>query len=346
MSDLSGKQIKGYDLHERIGAGGFGAVYRAYQSTIAREVAIKIILPGHANQPEFIRRFEVEAHLIARLEHLHIVPLYDFWRDPDGAYLVMRWLRGGSLSDRIQSEGAMTIEDAVITIEQIARALNVAHRNHIIHRDIKPGNILLDEDSNAYVADFGIAKDYRQENGVTNPDNVVGSPAYLSPEQARSEPVTPQTDIYSLGVVLYEMLQGQHPFPGLSPIERLFKHLNDPAPLVTTLDGHISDAVNAVIQKATAKDPSQRFADVIEMAQALRDAAQLNVSQAGQTLVELLTPRQQEVLNLIIQGRSNREIADELVLALDTVKGYISEIYRKLNVRSRVQAIVKAETWI
>src|SRR5690606_1633590 len=152
------RTLKAYELQEQIGTGGFGAVYRAYQPAVGREVAVKIILPDFANHPEFIRRFEAEAHLIARLEHLHIVPLYDYWRDPSGAYLVMRYLRGGSLQDALQS-GPCSLEAAALMLDQIAAAVTVAHRNGIIHRDLKPANILLDEDGNAYLSDFGIAQD-------------------------------------------------------------------------------------------------------------------------------------------------------------------------------------------
>src|SRR5215831_2164372 len=150
MQDLSGTVVKGYELRECIGSGGFGAVYRAYQSSIGREVAVKIILPRLANHPDFIRRFETEAQLIARLEHPHIIPLYDYWRDPEGAYLVMRWLRGGSLREALQS-GPFGLEAAAIVLDQITGALASAHRNNVVHRDIKPANILLDEDSNAYL---------------------------------------------------------------------------------------------------------------------------------------------------------------------------------------------------
>jgi serine/threonine protein kinase len=210
MEHQSGDIIKGYELRERIGAGGFGAVYRAHQSSVEREVAIKIILPHFANRPEFIRRFEAEAQLVARLEHPYIVPLYDYWRDPAGAYLVMRFLRNGSLQAALQ-QGAFDLQMTAQVLEQICSALSVAHRNNIIHRDLKPANILLDEESNAYLADFGIAKDLLSIQGEgTQADAVVGSPDYLSPEQARSEPVTPQTDIYSLGATLYEVLEFMH----------------------------------------------------------------------------------------------------------------------------------------
>src|SRR5690349_9294426 len=158
MTDIPQQTIRGYELQELIGEGGFGAIYRAYQPLLKREVAIKVILPQYANNPDFIRRFEVEAELVARLEHPNIVPLFDYWREPDSAYLVMRLLRGGSLKDTL-AKGAIAPEHAATILDQIASALSLAHRNGVIHRDIKPGNILLDDEGNAYLTDFGIAKD-------------------------------------------------------------------------------------------------------------------------------------------------------------------------------------------
>src|SRR5689334_11731475 len=172
MDDLSNHVIKSYEFKECVGTGGFGQVYRAHQPSVGREVAVKVILPQYANQPDFIRRFEVEAQLIAHLEHPHIVPLYDYWRDPEGAYLVMRWLKA-SLRAAIQ-HGPWSVEAASRLLDEIAGALSVAHREGIIHRDIKPDNILLDEDENAYLADFGIAKDLNA-NGSTEQGALVGS---------------------------------------------------------------------------------------------------------------------------------------------------------------------------
>ncbi|HVO69803.1 MAG TPA: protein kinase [Aggregatilineaceae bacterium] len=343
MDNLSGQIIKGYELRERIGAGGFGAVYRAFQTTVGREVAIKIILPGFANHPDFIRRFEAEAQTIARLEHLHIVPLYDYWRDPDGAYLVMRWLKGGSLRDALKTNGPYDVEHTSLLLNQIASALATAHQHHIIHRDLKPGNVLLDEDGNAYLADFGIAKDLMSlKESATQSDVIVGSPDYLSPEQARSETVTPQTDIYSLGVVLYELLSGQHPFPNGSTVQRLYSHLNDPLPAIAKLPDDIRDAVNAVIQKATMKNPAHRYTDAPAMAAAFRAAIALDNKETPTNVVEVLTPREQEILHYMVEGRTNKEIADQLFVTVATVKWYITQMYRKLGVRSRVQAIVRA----
>ncbi len=279
MDDLSGQAIKGYELHDLIGAGGFGAVYRAYQPLIKRDVAMKIILPEYANHPEFIRRFEFEAQLIARLEHIHIVPLYDYWRQPDGAFLIMRLLRGGSLRS-VLKEGPVDPVTAVRVAEQISAALGTAHRRGVVHRDIKPDNILFDEDGNAYLADFGIAKDLREAKlegdssaGLGDEGALTGSPFYLSPEQAQSLPVTPQTDLYSLGIVLYEMLVGEPPFhsdQGLVAI--LLQHINDPVPSVLGKRPDLPSAVDVVIQRATAKEPASRYGDVMSLATDFRRA--------------------------------------------------------------------------
>lgn len=341
MTSMARQSIKGYELLERIGAGGFGAVYRAYQSTVGREVAVKVILPGFANNPDFIRRFEMEAQLVARLEHLHIVPLYDYWRDPHGAYLVMRWLRGGSLQ-RALTEGPFELEPAALLIDQVASGLAAAHSQGVIHCDLKPSNILLDEEGNAYLADFSIARILRNtEGGLTERAGGAGSQNAISPEEAREEPLTPQTDIYSLGILLYETLAGQHPFAGAVAVQRLYQHLNDPLPRIERLNDAVREGVNQVIQKATAKNPKHRFRDALEMAAAFRVAAQINDDLAVPP--EALTPREEDILLRIVGGLSNKEIAQELFIQVTTVKWYITQIYRKLGVRSRKQAITRAQ---
>jgi WD40 repeat protein/serine/threonine protein kinase len=270
MDDLSGKVIKSYELRELIGQGGFGAVYRAYQTLVKREVAVKIILPEFANQPDFIRRFEAEAQLVARLEHLHIVPLYDYWREPDSAYLVMRWLRGSSLQESIKRGGPWALEDTARLLEQISAALAAAHRNGVIHRDMKPANILLDEEKNAYLSDFGIAKDLTDSN---QPEiEIVGSFAYMSPEQIQQQAITPQTDIYGLGVVLFELLTGERPFATETSSQVIYKHLREPLPSPNDLRPELPDGINDVIQRATDKDPLSRYPNTLAMAAAFRRA--------------------------------------------------------------------------
>jgi WD40 repeat protein len=256
VADTETRRVKGYELGERLGAGGFGVVYRATQLSIGREVAIKAILPVHANTREFIQRFENEAQLVARLEHPHIVPLFDYWREPDEAYLVMRYLRAGSLRDRMR-KGRLSNDEVLIVLEHIASALDLAHRSGVIHRDIKPENILLDADQNAYLSDFGIAA----ETQSAPHEGVSGSPKYMAPEQIHEAPPAPQMDIYALGMVLYELASGTHPFQSQTVMEMLDSHLHRPLP---TLAG-VSPLVNSVIHQATSKDPAARQATVLQL---------------------------------------------------------------------------------
>ncbi|MEZ4666893.1 MAG: protein kinase [Anaerolineae bacterium] len=270
--DLTGQTIKGYELRERIGQGGFGAVYRAYQPAVDREVAIKVILPQHANNPEFIRRFESEAQVIARLEHLHIIPLYDYWREPDRALLVMRLLKGGSLQDSIEKNGAWGLTETSQLLDQIADALSVAHRQQIIHRDLKPANILLDENKNAYLADFGIAKKLSGEPQYTPEEDRYGSPAFISPEQVTGQAVSPQTDIYSLGMVLYVMLTGHTPFFDTSTGTVIRKQLSESLPPLQTFRTDLPYTINVIIWRATSKRPETRYPDAITLADDFRQA--------------------------------------------------------------------------
>ena len=271
LTDLSGRAVKGFQLGKKIGSGGFGIVYRAVQSSVKREVAVKIILPRYANHPNFIRRFETEAQTIARLEHPHIVPLYDYWREPDAAYLIMRLLRGGSLEDRLK-HGPVPLNLVGYYVQQIGLALDVAHRNGVIHRDIKPANVLMDEEGNAYLADFGIAKNLEEVNGqsLTERGALIGSPAYISPEQILAEPVKQQSDIYCLGIMLYEMLTGARPFPGPTPVAYIQQHLDGKLPSLREQNPEFPTELDFVIARATAREPGDRYSDVPSLLSALQ----------------------------------------------------------------------------
>ena len=295
---LSGKTLKSYDVDTLIGQGGYGVVYRAIQKAVSREVAIKVILPHYANSPEFIRRFESEAQVVARLEHPHIVPLYDYWREPDSAFLVMRYLRGGSLRDRIDEHGALRPESVSKILEQAAGALTFAHRNGVIHRDIKADNIMLDDDGNAYLGDFGIAKELGSEENLTK-DNVIGTPAYLPPEQIRGEAITPQSDIYTFGIMLYEILTGRRPFTDLTPMSLLYKHLKEPLPMIDHDHLNLPPSINVIIQRATAKDPSVRYPDAVSLVNEFQQAIQLesNVIEIRDSTLEL-NPTELEFLDV------------------------------------------------
>ena len=258
----SGHQIREYEIREKFAAGSFSAIYRAYQTAVQREVAIKVILPKFADQPDFMRRWETEAHIVARLEHPYIVPLYDYWRDSGGVYLVMRLLRGGNLRHRLDL-GRLQSQEILLVMRQVAGALDAVHQRGIVHRDLKPSNILLDIQGNAYLTDFGIAKELEVDTHMTHPGTFLGSPAYISPEQLRNEAVTPQTDIYSLGIILYELLTGKHPFitDNLAPL--IQQHLNEPLPSLLEDYAHLPVAVDWVLARATAKHPAARYNDVL-----------------------------------------------------------------------------------
>ncbi|HLB04703.1 MAG TPA: BTAD domain-containing putative transcriptional regulator, partial [Gaiellaceae bacterium] len=268
--EITGQPLRGYRLLERIGAGSSGAVWRALQPEVGRDVAVKAIHPHLANDPDFIRRFEAEAQIVARIEHPHVVPLYDYWREPGGAYLVMRYVRGGSLAGAL-AKGPLELDRVAVLLDQVGGALAASARQGVAHRDVKPSNILLDEEGNAYLADFGIAKDTaapnRTESGV-----VKGTLGYLAPEQIRGEPVTPAADLYALGVVLYEVIVGEHPFEDVPNMAIPDRHLREPLPPARERRRDLPAGVDDVIATATAKVPERRFADGLAMAAAFRRA--------------------------------------------------------------------------
>ena len=262
------KNIKGYKPIRQIGTGGFGEVYVAQQEVINREVAIKVILPLYASRDDFIRRFQIEAELVAKLEHPHIVPLYDYWRDPDGAYLVMRYIKGGNLADRLVTDGGFHFKDAGRLLEQIAGALHTAHRNKVIHQDIKPANILLDEDNNAYLTDFGIARDIESNVNLAEDDSntMHGSPKYISPEHLRRREITFRSDIYSLGLVMFEVLTGEAPFQHDDMLQLLQMHVRQDLPPLQSINPELPESLNYPLQQATLKDPQARYESVLDFA--------------------------------------------------------------------------------
>ncbi|GEM_PF-3015325 len=285
MSDLEsllGKTIRGYKVEQLIGKGGWGAVYLAYQQTVNRYVAMKMILPEFANQPDFSKRFEIEAQTVAQLQHPHILPLFDYWRGDEGAYFVMRYVTGGSLNDYLKENGAMPLEDVSKLLNQLCDALSVAHGNNVIHRDLKPANILLDERGNAYLTDFGIAKNKDSNAQMTQAGNIMGTPAYISPEQLKGLDVTPHSDIYAMGIMLWELLAGIHPYKGETVAQMMVRHIAEPLPTIQSANNSMPIEFDRVIQKSTAKEPEDRYTDVLAMANDFR-----------QILSRLNQPRQQ-----------------------------------------------------
>ncbi len=313
MIDLSGKQIKGYELRKLIGQGGFGSVYTAYQPLLDRQVAIKVIHPRYANHPEFIRQFEAEAQLVARLESLHIVPLYDYWRDPAGAYLVMRFFRGGNLRQQL-IRGPWELPAIARLLDQIAAALTVAHRNGVVHQDVKPSNILADEDGNAYLSDFGIAKVVVEQHDSAEETISFGSPPYMSPEAIMRQPITHQADIYSLGIVLYELLTGRVPFIAPNTTAIIQKHINDPVPPLQFIHPDLPQALNLVMRRATAKAPDARYPDAVSLARDFRQVTGLGQMSSSILPVSLPDSLPEEVVSPERTAQFGEDESETLVL--------------------------------
>ncbi len=269
--DLINQRLGQYEIAAVLGRGGMATVYLARQTSMDRDVAIKVMARELADDEQFIARFQHEAQVIARLQHPHILPVIDFGREGKNIYIVMRLVRGGSLDDRLKS-GPLDLPLASRMLSQIASALTFAHEQGIIHRDLKPNNVLLDERDNAYLTDFGIAKMLAGTSKLTATGNILGTPAYMAPEQWRGEAVDARTDTYALGVVLYEMVLGQLPFSGDTPYTLMYKHFNDAPPPPRALNPDIHPAIEAVILKALAKEADARYQSTEAMAHDFAEA--------------------------------------------------------------------------
>lgn len=280
--DLVGKVLGTCTLLEPIGQGGMGAVYLAQQSRPTRRVAVKVLLPhvtaGSTEYREFRARFQREANLAAQLEHINIVPIYEYGEQDGVAYLVMPLLTGGSLRDLLAKRGPLSPSEALLYTEQAAAALDYAHAHGVIHRDLKPANFLLHADGRLVLADFGIARIMQTDVGpipgttLTGTGMFVGTPEYMAPEMASGEPVDHRADIYELGIVLFQMLSGHVPFKGNTPLVVVAMHLRESLPLLHSINPAISPAVDSVVQKAAAKKREDRFASASALVQDLRMA--------------------------------------------------------------------------
>src|ERR687894_2587681 len=256
-----------YRLVKPLGNGGMADVYLAHDNILDRDVALKVMSTRYASDDEFIERFKREAQSAAALSHPNIVSIFDRGESEDGTYYIaMEYLPGGTLKDRITSRGALPPRTAAAVALQIAEALRVAHERGVIHRDIKPHNILIAESGDVKVTDFGIAR-AASSSTMTRTGSILGTAHYISPEQAMGEPVGPASDLYSLGVVLYEMLTGELPYDAETPLGIGMKHVNGPLQPPKTLNPRVPDGINAITCRLLAKDPEDRYAsgaDLIE----------------------------------------------------------------------------------
>jgi len=260
-----------YEVIEQLGQGGMANVHLARDPAMKRQVAVKLLPRQFTHDPQFRNRFEREAEVIAALEHSAIVPVYDFGEQDDQPYLVMRYMPGGTLSDRL-SKGPLPIGEIAALFQRIGSAVDYAHSRGVIHRDIKPGNILFDSQGEASLSDFGIAKMTEATSAFTGTGGIVGTPAYMSPEQALgAKDVDGRCDIYSLGVVLFEALCGELPFQADTPMGVAVAHINEPVPSLLERNPNLPPAFEGVIRKALDKDPKKRFQTATALAQAIGD---------------------------------------------------------------------------
>jgi serine/threonine protein kinase/photosystem II stability/assembly factor-like uncharacterized protein len=270
MANFIGQTIGGYRIVEQIGLGGMATVYKAYQPSMDRYVAFKIISTHLTQDPAFVKRFEQEAKVIARLEHLHILPVHDYGERDGCLYLVMRFIEGGTLKERMQG-GPLSLDEARRVVTQVGSALEYAHQRGVIHRDLKPSNILIDPQGDCYLSDFGIAKMAEGTLGLTG-SGVIGTPHYMAPEQGQSLKVDHRADIYAMGIVVYEMVTGRVPFDAETPFAVVLKHLTEPLPLPRALRPDLPEEVERVILKALAKDPADRYQSMSDLVAAFEQA--------------------------------------------------------------------------
>ena len=252
-----------YEIKGELGRGGMATVYRAYDPRFDREVAVKVLPREFLHDPQFRVRFEREIKTVAKLEHPAIVPVYDVGEEDGQPYFVMRYMSGGSLSEWIK-KGAFSIQDTARIIERLASALAYAHQKGIIHRDLKPGNVLFDQNGDPYITDFGIAKFTEAASNVTG-SAIIGTPAYMSPEQAQSEQVDGRSDIYGMGVIIYEMLTGKQPYNADTPMGVVIKHITDPVPEISDTNPKLSPGVSVIIKTAMAKDKNERYRTMTDL---------------------------------------------------------------------------------
>ena len=270
---MIGRTLGGYRIVEQVGMGGMATVYKAYDASTDRYVALKTLPEQYSKDPQFVERFRREAKAIAKLEHLHILPLFAYGEDDGVAYLAMRYLPAGTLSSYIKQRGQMPLTEAARILNQVASALDHAHANGVLHRDIKPSNVLIDKDANAYLTDFGIARMVEGTLDLTG-DSILGTPQYMSPEQCQGrKDLTPASDQYSLGVVLYEMVTGRVPFQAETPLAVIIMQINgSELPLPNVLRPDLPEAAESVILKALARNPADRYPSCEALARAFTQA--------------------------------------------------------------------------
>jgi serine/threonine protein kinase len=270
--NIIGKTVNGYEVTGVIGRGGMATVYKAHQISMSRTVALKVLPQQYVDDDTYIQRFKREVAIVARLEHRNIVPVYDYGEVERQPFIVMRYMPAGSV-DSLLAHGPIPVDRIITILRQIAPALDYAHTKQVLHRDLKPSNILLDDGGGAYITDFGIARILGEASGNTiTTQGVVGTPSYMSPEQAQGKPLDGRSDVYSLGVMLFEMATGKRPFESETPYGVAVMQVTTPPPQPRSINPALPPRVEQVIYKAMDKSADKRYQTCVELAEALDEA--------------------------------------------------------------------------
>jgi serine/threonine-protein kinase len=279
-----GQKIGSYAVVKKIGEGGMGAVYMAEDTTIHRHVVLKVLTVDFAGDADMLQRFHREVEMISSLEHPHILPVYEFGEVDGDPYIAMRFMRGGSLQDQLQKK-SISRDGLMRIFDQVAAALDFAHDRDVIHRDLKPANVLLDESGNAYLADFGLAKTMEGSRDLTKTGGILGTPAYMSPEQVRGEKLDRRSDIYSFAIMVFEAFSGQNPFKVSTPMDYIQKHMTESPRSITSLAADLPGSMDGVLNGALAKDRGHRPARATDFMKTLRSAlsGDTHAAMAGET---------------------------------------------------------------
>src|SRR5512145_3236936 len=277
-----GENVGPYRIVEQLGQGGMATVYKAYHASLDRYVALKALHPAFMEDKTFLARFQREARVVAKLEHPNIVPVYDYSEHEQRPYLVMKYIEGDTLKARL-NQGPLTSEEINQIVDSVGSALAYAHKQGVLHRDIKPSNVLVSTDGQMYLADFGLARIAQSGESTLSSDMIMGTPQYISPEQAMGKKdLDARTDLYSFGVMLYEMVVGQVPFNADTPFSVIHDHIYTPLPLPHKVNPNVPESVERVLLKALAKERDARYETVAQMVTAFKDAwAQAGVPMQG-----------------------------------------------------------------